>query len=72
MEVLQSHYFHIPYPGALGALGECGQALGLRWKPEVPCQATGIRERKIKGGKERESDTKGEIMRGRTKGWPPR
>lgn len=26
MEVLESHYFHIPYPGALGLLRECGQA----------------------------------------------
>lgn len=26
MEVLESHYFHIPYPGALGLLRECGRA----------------------------------------------
>lgn len=39
MEVLESHYFHIPYPGALKALGECGQARRLRWKPEASCQA---------------------------------
>lgn len=62
MEVLQSHYFHIPYPGALGALGECGQALGLRWKPEAPCQATGIGEREKKD-KRRERARGGEIPR---------
>lgn len=25
MEALESHYFHIPYPGALGLLRECGR-----------------------------------------------
>lgn len=25
MEAFESHYFHIPYPGALGLLRECGR-----------------------------------------------
>ena len=53
MEVLESHYFHIPYPGAREALGERGQARGLRWKPEALCQA---QERESEKAKERERE----------------
>lgn len=54
MEVLESHYFHIPYPGALKALGECGQARGLRWKPEASCQAERRRREREKTETEKE------------------
>lgn len=57
MEVLESHYFHIPYPGALKALRECGQARGLRWKPEASCQAERRR-------REKERERRKEIKRG--------
>lgn len=55
VEALESHYFHIPYPGALGLLRECGRpgavkarGCGGNLRPSARLQGeTGLKQRGI-------------------------